>query len=75
MIRLDKGLAKWARKGGDLEMNRRKLIVLMLVLVVLVFSVAVAPAALGAEAKAGDDVLAKTDPAPYAKAGKVEAKA
>lgn len=56
-------------------MNRRKLIVLMLVLVVLVFSVAVAPAALGAEAKAGDDVLAKTDPAPYAKAGKVEAKA
>jgi hypothetical protein len=55
-------------------MNRKKLIVLMLVLVVLVFSVAVAPAALGAEAKA-DKAVAKTDPAPYAKAGDVEAKA
>ena len=53
-------------------MNRKKLIALMVVLIVVVFSVAVAPAALGAEAKAGK-TDANTDPL-MAKAGKAEAK-
>ena len=53
-------------------MNRKKLVALLVVLIVVVFSVAVAPAALGQEAKAGK-AEANTDPC-MAKAGKAEAK-